>query len=371
MPPSAPPRPRAARPPTRRRRRRGSPAPARPTARPARCSAASRRAAMAAAACSTSVWPAAAPPSRPRRSSTRSRSPSSSDDSSAIAPLRDLGAQLGRPLGGRRLHRQRPQPGAHLALEVAGALELRLDPGQLRLGPRAAALVLAQPRRLLDEPAALVRLGQQDLLDPALADHGVHLAAEAGVGQQLQHVQPPHLGPVQVVLALAVAVEPAHHRHLVELDRQRAALVVEHQLDLADAGRRARVGSRRTARPGRSGARSWAGDCTAIAHCRASAMLDLPLPLGPTTTAMPWSKLQLDVLGERLEAPHANRLQIHPRSRSAYQPARAICASASRAASCSDAFLLRPEPRPSSASSTSAAVVKRRSWSGPVVSTSA
>ena len=55
------------------------------------------------------------------------------------------------------------------------------------------------------------------------------------------------------------------------------------------AGGRESVPPNSTSRP--EGARSWAGDCTAIAHCRASAMFDLPLPLGPTTTAMPCSNV--------------------------------------------------------------------------------
>ena len=38
-------------------------------------------------------------------------------------------------------------------------------------------------------------------------------------------------------------------------------------------------------------ARSWAGECTPIAHCKASAMFDLPLPLGPMMTAIPsWKR---------------------------------------------------------------------------------
>jgi hypothetical protein len=55
----------------------------------------------------------------------------------------DLAAQPGGPLGRRRLHLQRPQPGAHLTLEVAGALELRAHAGELGLGPQPPPLVLA------------------------------------------------------------------------------------------------------------------------------------------------------------------------------------------------------------------------------------
>ena len=57
------------------------------------------------------------------------------------------------------------------------------------------------------------------------------------------------------------------------------------------------------------GARSWTGEETAIAHWRASAMLDLPEPLGPTTTAMPWSKQSSTLPGNDLK----------PRIRSAFR----------------------------------------------------
>ena len=131
-----------------------------------------------------------------------------------------------------------------------------------------------------------MRLGRQDLVDPALPDHGVHLPAEAGVGQKLEDVEPAHAGAVHQVLALATAVEPAHHGHLAELERQGGALVVEDELDLAHARGRPAVGAaEEDIEP--VGARSCAGDCTAIAHWSASAMFDLPLPFGPTTTAIP------------------------------------------------------------------------------------
>ena len=57
------------------------------------------------------------------------------------------------------------------------------------------------------------------------------------------------------------------------------------------------------------GARSWTGEETAIAHWSASAMLDLPDPLGPTTTAMPWSKHSSTLPGNDLK----------PRIRSAFR----------------------------------------------------
>ena len=110
------------------------------------------------------------------------------------------------------------------------------------------------------------------------------------------------------------------------------------------------------------GARSWTGEETAIAHWSASAMLDLPDPLGPTTTAMPWSKQSSTLPGNDLK----------PRIRSAFRyiglafvelfagyDSRSA-SSACRAARCSDAFLLEPEPRPSSSPPTIATDVYAR-----------
>ena len=368
MPPSAPPRPRTARPPTRRHRRRGSPAPARPTARPARsapCRGAQR---------------SPPPPARPRSGSPRRRPAGRAGRRPApVRPAAPTTAAPSAPARSRRpasppARRRWPASTAAAAGRAPRARGRGRAPAPPRHGtawprPGCGGAGTCPARRLLHEPPPLVGLGQQDLLHLALADHGVHLAAEAGVGQELHHVQPPHLGPVQVVLALAVAVEPPHHRHLVELDRQRAALVVEHQLDLADAGRLAHVGSAEqhvlSGRGPQLGRRLHG-------HRPLQGVGDVGLAaaVGPDHHGDPLVEAELDVLGERLEAPHAHRLQIH-RAPDRYMPARAICSSASRAASCSDAFLLPPEPLPSSAPSTSATLVKRRSWSGPLVSTSA
>ena len=104
----------------------------------------------------------------------------------------DLAGQRRGALGGRGLQGERPEPRLQLGLEVAGAREVGLDPRQLARRPVAAALVLAEPGRLLDEAAPVGRARQQDLVDAALRDDRVQLAAEAGVGQRLLHVEPPH-----------------------------------------------------------------------------------------------------------------------------------------------------------------------------------
>jgi hypothetical protein len=66
----------------------------------------------------------------------------------------------------------------------------------------------------------------------------VRLLAEAGVREDLEHVDEAALRAVEPVLAVAVAVEPAQDRDLAHRQIDRAVAVVEHELDL---GRRPRL----------------------------------------------------------------------------------------------------------------------------------
>ena len=120
--------------------------------------------------------------------------------------------QLGR-LG---LALERPQPRARLALDVERAVEVVLRALELELRAAAALAVLAEPGRLLDQQPPVARLGGDDRLDAALGDDRVHLLAQAGVGQDLEHVDEAAARAVEAVLALARAVEPAHDRDLAE-----------------------------------------------------------------------------------------------------------------------------------------------------------
>ena len=111
-------------------------------------------------------------------------------------------------------------------------------------------------------------------------------------------------------------------------------------------------------------ARSWLGGCEAMAHCSASAMLDLPEPFGPTTTETPPSKRSSSGSAERLEAAQADGAQVHSR------PSPSTRSSASWAAACSEAFFDGPAPVPITASPSTAAEVKVRRCAGPVASIS-
>ena len=142
----------------------------------------------------------------------------------ALEPLVQLG-RLGLAL-------ERPQPGARLALDVERAVEVVLRPGQLELRAAAPLAVLAEPGRLLDQHPPVARLGGHDRLHAALRDDRVHLLAQPGVRQQLEHVGQAAAGAVDAVLALPRAVEPAHDRDLARGQVDGAAGVVEHHLDL-------------------------------------------------------------------------------------------------------------------------------------------
>jgi hypothetical protein len=121
-------------------------------------------------------------------------------------------------LCGLGLALERPQPRARLALHVERPVQVVLRALELELRAAAALAVLAQARGLLDEQAAVLRLGGDDGLHAALGDHGVHLLAQARVAQELQDVHEPAARAVEPVLALARAVQPADDGDLAERD---------------------------------------------------------------------------------------------------------------------------------------------------------
>ena len=153
------------------------------------------------------------------------------------AQLGGLALEPGVDVGRLGLALQRPQAAARLALDVEGAVEVVLGALELELGAAAALAVLAEPGGLLDQQPPVARLREHDLLDPALADHRVHLAAEVGVGEHLDDVGEPAAGAVQPVAALAPALEARADRDLGELRSPSPSVVVEHDLDLGVAAR--------------------------------------------------------------------------------------------------------------------------------------
>jgi hypothetical protein len=131
----------------------------------------------------------------------------------AGAQLGGLALEPGVDVGRLGLALQRSQRLARLTLDVERAVEVVLGALELQLGAAAALSVLAEPGRFLDQQAAFARRGEHDLLDPALADHRVHLAAEVGVGEDLDHVGEPRPRSVDPVGPLSPALEPAKDRN--------------------------------------------------------------------------------------------------------------------------------------------------------------
>ena len=114
--------------------------------------------------------------------------------------------------------------------------------------------------------------------------------------------------------------------------------------------------------------RTASGDCSPIAHSTASVTLDLPEPLGPTTTLTPGPEVQARAVREGLEALQRERLQMHGELLTTPGASRRPL----RAASCSACFLLRPAPLPSGRPSTIAldlegALVRRPVLGGDLV----
>src|SRR5207253_4386166 len=101
-----------------------------------------------------------------------------------------------RALGRSGLEGERAQPLLHLRLDVACTLDLDRDARELQLGAMLAALEAPEPGRLLEQLAALLRLRAEDLLDPPLADDGVHPAPEPEVGEEFDEVDPADRGAV-------------------------------------------------------------------------------------------------------------------------------------------------------------------------------
>ena len=108
----------------------------------------------------------------------------------------------------------------------------------LRSARLLALAVLEHPGGLLDEPAALLGGGAQHGVELALADDDVHLAADAGVGQQLLDVEQTAGRAVDGVLGAAVAEHRPRDGDLGVVDRQRAVGVVDRQGHLGPAERR-------------------------------------------------------------------------------------------------------------------------------------
>jgi hypothetical protein len=160
--------------------------------------------------------------------------------------LADLGGEALVAHGLARLALEALHLGAELDDHV-------LDPGEVLLGRLEAHLRLVaagmQARdagRLLQDAAARIGLGADDLADLPLAHQGRGAGAGGGVGEQQVHVARPHVAPVDPVGRSRAALDAAHHLQLVpfvEAGRGGAVGIVELQRHLGGVARRAPRGT--------------------------------------------------------------------------------------------------------------------------------
>ena len=138
-----------------------------------------------------------------------------------------------------------PDLAAHLAHQVAQALEVLRRGGQPPLGPLPAAPVLEHAGGLLDDGPAVLGSGVEHRVQLALADDHVLLAADARVAEQLLDVEQPAGRPVDGVLAVARAEERPGDGDLGQVDGQLARRVVDGERDFGPAELGARTSRRR------------------------------------------------------------------------------------------------------------------------------
>ena len=154
------------------------------------------------------------------------------------AGVAGVGLDDGGPAGGLGLAAERAELAADLTGEVVDPGEVGLHRLELAQRPLLALAVLEDAGGLLDEAAALLGRRAQHGVELALADDDVHLAADAGVGEQLLDVEQPAGGAVDGVLGAAVAEHRPRDGDLGVVDRQRAVGVVDGEGDLGPAERR-------------------------------------------------------------------------------------------------------------------------------------
>ena len=245
-----------------------------------------------------------APRGRRPRSSASSRSRASRSVAWMAPAFR--AASACRPSGPswRRSSAERSSSRARLA---AGRVELAQR-------PLLALPVLEDTGGFLDEAAPVLGTGGEHGVERALPDHDVHLAADAGVGQQFLDVEQPAGAAVDRVLGLAGPVHQPADRDLGVVDRQDAVAVVDGEQHLGPAER---------------GAAGRAGEDDVFhlpAAERLGALLaehpgdgvdDVALPGAVRADHTGHAGLELQGRGARegLEAPQGQALEVHRRGR--------------------------------------------------------
>ena len=153
----------------------------------------------------------------------------------------DLGGDLLVAFGLPRLALQPRKSGLQFAADVVQPFEvgLRRPQPQLRLMP--PGVQAGDAAGLLEDAAAVLRLGGDQFADLALADEGGRVGAGRGVGEQQLDVAGPHLLAVDAIGRALTAVDAARHlqHRTVGEGLGRLALgVVDGQLDFGVVARR-------------------------------------------------------------------------------------------------------------------------------------
>ncbi len=143
-------------------------------------------------------------------------------------------------LGHLGLLLQRLQLPAELRQHILQAQEILVEPRELALRSFLAAAMLRDAGGLLDVSPTFLRSREQDLFQLALAHHGMERATDPRLGQELLDVEQPHDLAVDAVFALAAAEDRATDLDLGHRHGDLARGVVDHQLHLGHAERRAR-----------------------------------------------------------------------------------------------------------------------------------
>src|SRR5690606_7920339 len=129
---------------------------------------------------------------------------------------------------------------ADLTGEVTEACEVGLHRIELSERFLLASTMFENACGLLDESATIFRGCLKHRVEPALADDHVHLTAEAGVAEQLLHIEQTTVRTDDRVFAGPVAEQRPADRALGELDRQSTVTVVDRELHLGATKRATR-----------------------------------------------------------------------------------------------------------------------------------
>ncbi len=124
---------------------------------------------------------------------------------------------------------------------IVEAAEILLRRAKLQLGLVAALVEPRDPRRLLEDPAAVLRLGVDQLGDLALPHEGGGMRAGRGVGEEHLHVARADVAALRLVGRARVAGDAAHDLDrvvIVERRRCPAVGIVDMERDLGEVARR-------------------------------------------------------------------------------------------------------------------------------------